>query len=427
MILAYRVLTIIVYPLLFIFILFRIIFKKEDKKRYKEKILISKFNVIKKKNCKLIWFHAASIGEFQCILPIIDELNYSNTNLEFLITTTTLSSSNLASRELKKYINVQHRFFPFDVEFIMKKFLTLWKPSVIFLVETEFWPNLILQANNLKIPLGLINGRLTKKSFNRWMFFPNTAKKIFGQFNFCLTANSETKDYLLKLNVKNIFFCGNIKLINKINVDKIQNINKEILLKRKFWFAASTHKSEEIFCLKTHAILKKKYKNLLTIIAPRHIDRVKDIKKICKKQNLNFQILNKNEMILDGKEVIIINTFGELPNYFKYSKSVFIGKSTIRKLRNVGGQNPIDAAKLGCKIYHGPYVYNFKETYKILEEHNVSKKIDNPYELSNNLMEDLKDKEKIDMKISNLINELGKRTLIDTMKNINKFLFDENK
>ena len=427
MILIYRVLTTLIYPLLFVYIFIRKLKKKEDQIRYKEKIFPSHFNINRKENSKLIWFHAASIGEFKSILPIIRELNKNNDNYEFLISTITLSSSNLAKEELKSFNNVQHRFFPFDVNFLINKFIFLWKPNIIFLVDSEIWPNLILKANKNKIPLILINARITSKTFKKWMLFPNTAKNIFSLFNLCLASNLETKKFLEKLNAKNIYFNGNIKLINNIDKNDIKNFNEKILLKDRFWLAASTHEGEEILCLKAHIKLKEKYKNIKTIIAPRHIDRVQSIKNLCKTFNLNTQILSKDEIFLEDKEILIINSFGVLQNYFKYVKSVFIGKSTISKLENDGGQNPIDAAKLGCKIYHGPYVYNFKEIYDILEKNNISKKIKSYIELSDNLIKDLESPHKDDGKISNSINSLGQKTLADTMKNINNILLNEIK
>ena len=156
MILIYRILTTLLYPLLISLIFFRKIIKKEDSTRYKEKIFVSNFNIKRKDHLKLIWFHAASIGEFKSILPIIDRLNKDNDNFEFLITTITLSSSNLAKEELKKYNNVQHRFFPIDVDFIMNKFLLMWKPYAIFFVDSEIWPNLICKISKKNIPLSKI-------------------------------------------------------------------------------------------------------------------------------------------------------------------------------------------------------------------------------------------------------------------------------
>ena len=427
MILLYRIFTTCLYPFLILLIHFRKILKKEHVTRYKEKIYPTNFNVVRNKNSKLIWFHAASIGELKSIIPIIELLNKNKNKLEFLITTTTLSSGNLAKIELKHLNNAYHRFIPFDVEFLIKKFLFLWKPDAIFLVDSEIWPNLILNASKYKIPLAVINARLTSKSFNKWIKFPRAAKKIFSLFDLCLASNLETKKYLEELGAKNIYFNGNIKLINKLDENKIKNLSEKILLKNRFWIAASTHKGEDILCLKTHLKLKEKYKDIITIIAPRHIERSYNIKSLSEALNLKAQILNKNDVINEDKEIIIINTFGVLQNFFKYAKSVFIGKSTIKKLENDGGQNPIDAAKLKCKIYHGPFVYNFKEIYEILEKGNIAKQIESYEELSNYLVEDLKSIQKQDDQIANTINDLGQKTLTDTMKYINNFLFNEIK
>ena len=425
MIFAYRVLTIILYPFLFPFVYFRKILKKEDPIRYREKILISHFNIKKNNDLKLIWFHAASIGEFKSIIPIITILNLDDQNLKFLITTSTLSSGNLAKVELQKFNNVEHRYIPYDVNFLIGKFIYLWKPSKIFLVDSEIWPNLILNAKKNKIPIALINARLTSKTFKRWMLFPKIAKRIFQTFDLCLCSNDETKKYLEKLNIKNVHFKGNIKLIDKVNESKIDDLNEDFLLKKRFWFAASTHKEEDIICLETHIKLKEKFKDIVTIIAPRHINRCDEIKSLFEKSNLNVQILKKNNKILQNKEIIIINYFGALNDYFKYAKSVFIGKSMIEKLKNDGGQNPIEAAKLKCKIYHGPFVYNFREIYEILEKNSISKMVKNYEELSDNLMIDLDDPLKKNNKISSEIESLGQKTLNDTMTLLNNFLHDK--
>lgn len=426
MILLYKLLTTIFYPIFFIIIYFRRLIKKEDSIRYKEKILVSHFNVIRKNDKKLIWFHAASVGEFKSILPIINELNNNKKNLEFLITTVTLSSSNLAKDELLKIKNSQHRFLPIDVNFLIEKFFKEWKPDIIFLVDSEIWPNLILNAQKLKIPTGLINARLTPTSFKRWMIFPNTAKRIFKNFKLFICANEETKRFLKRFDLENVNFIGNIKLVGQIDEEKIKDVNENYLLNKRFWLAASTHKNENIFCIETHLKLKEKFNDICTIIAPRHTERVEEIKALCKKYNIKVQILNKNDIISKDKELIIINYFGHLQNYFKYSKSVFIGKSMFKKFKNDGGQNPIEAAKLNCKIYHGPYVKNFEEIYKLLEDSKISKKISSLNELVTNLSEDLKTPQKTNDKISKSINNIGQKTLNDTMRLLNNFLNEIN-
>ena len=425
MIQAYRILTLILYPFLFFFLFYRMLIKKEDPERFKEKILISHFDVKKKNGSKLFWFHAASIGEFKSIIPIIEQLNNNNDKLDILITTTTFSSGKLAKIELKKFNNVEHRYFPFDISFLIEKFLLQWKPDRILIVDSEIWPNLILKAKQLNIPIALINARITLKSFRRWIKFLGVAKKIFGVFDLCICCNSETKEFLRNFEARNVYFKGNIKLIGEIDPKKIKNNNEHILLKKKFWLAASTHEEEEMFCLKTHIELKRKFNEIITIIAPRHIDRANKISNLSKKLGLSVQILRENESILDNKEIIIINYFGALNNYFKHAKSVFMGKSMIQKLKSEGGQNPLEAAKLRCKIYHGPYIYNFEDIYKILENNNLSKEIKNFKELSYNLSLDL-DNHQQKSEISNQIKELGEKTLIDTMKLINNFIYDKN-
>ena len=421
MILAYRIFTNILYPFLILFIYFRVLIKKEDPIRYKEKILVKFFNYKSLNKTKLIWFHAASIGEFKSIIPLIEKMNTKYNIFEYLITTNTLSSGNIAKIELKRFKNVQHRFMPLDVNHLIKKFLKTWKPERIFLVDSEIWPNLIISAKQYKIPISLINARLTKKSFRRWMFFSKTAEKIFKLFDLCLCSNKETKNYLEMFNAKNIKYEGNIKLINEINEKDFESKNNEKLSKYRLWVAASIHKDEGIFCLKTHIELKKSYNDVITIIAPRHLTEVSRIKVLADKFKLKTQILNKDEEILEGINIIIINYYGGLQRFFKFSKSVFVGKSLLLKLKNDSGQNPIDAAKLNCRIYHGPYVSNFQEIYDILDKNNISKKIEDFDELSKHLVEDLgKDKKNHEKPI--FMKKLEQKILLNTIKLIDDFL-----
>ena len=421
----YRTIAFIIYPLLIILIFFRKIFNKEDKDRYKEKIFSSSFRVKRTNGLKLVLFHAASIGEFKSIIPIIKELEKKNENLEFLVTTQTTSSANLANIELKRFKKATHRYLPLDVNFLMKKFLSNWKPDAIFLVDSEIWPNLIFLANRRGIPLGIINARITRKTYDRWKLFPKMARSIFGLFDLCIVSNTETKKYLENFNAKNVFYFGNLKFCENLEKTQFFNKNSKFLESNKFWLAASTHEGEDDFCLNTHIELRKKIKNVKTIIVPRHISRVKRIKKMGENLNLACQILNPDEEMLDNKEIIIINSFGKLQSFYKYSKSVFIGKSIIKKFEDVGGQNPIEAAKLGCKIYHGPYVYNFKDVYLILAQKNVSKQVNNYRELVENLIFDLNNSKENNLEFISLTNQLEQKILNDSMEKIN-FFINEN-
>ena len=425
MIFAYKILTNLIYPFLFIFLYFRVLLKKEDTVRFKEKILTKYFNIDKNSKLDLLWFHAASIGELKSVIPIIKNINNKSKNLEFLVTTTTLSSSKLASLEFEKLNNIKHRFIPYDVSHLVETFLDKWKPKKIFLVDSEIWPNLILKAKKRGISIALINARLTKKSFSRWSKFPMTAKKIFNKFDLFLCANQETKNYLEKLSAKNIRYFGNIKFFNEIKKKEFSQNNIQLIKKSRFWVAASIHKEEDIICLKTHLKLKKKFDDIITIIAPRHINRVDQIYNLSKKLNLKTQILNQNDRILSDKEIIIINFFGALQDYFQYARSVFIGKSLIERLKYDSGQNPIDAALLNCKIYHGPYVSNFDEIYQILKKNHIAKEIKNYNELSLNLENDLKDIQENKRNLPNLfLRNLSQNILSKTMQTVENFIND---
>lgn len=418
---AYRYLTYILFPVFIVLIYLRSIFNKEDKKRFKEKIFSSHFKVNKNNN-KLVWFHAVSIGECLSILALIDEINKEHKNINFLITTVTLSSSKLLEKKLIHYNNVNHRFFPLDLEKLAEKFVTLWQPDLVCFVDSEIWPNFLFKIKEKKIPLLLINGRLTKKTFDRWKIISNFAYKIFNNFDMCLAANKESKKNLAALQVKNLKYIGNLKYSVQIIPDEIEDFNKRILKNFKPWCAASTHDGEESIVLKTHVEIKKKFNNVLTIIIPRHISRSNYIDNLAKKHNLKSQILNDNDVVDSKIEILIVNSFGVLPKYFNYCKNIFIGKSFIEKKKNVGGQNPIEAAKLGCKIFHGPYVYNFQEVYEHLESFGVSKKINNEIELANKIIKNFELLFIKDEKNINLLNEYGEKILKETAREINKYL-----
>jgi 3-deoxy-D-manno-octulosonic-acid transferase len=185
------------------------------------------------------------------------------------------------------------------------------------------------------------------------------------------------------------------------------------------WCAANTPEGEEIICLKTHIEVKKEFTNLLTIIIPRHINRVKNIKKICENLKLKSQILKDGSQIYKYFDVLIINSFGVLQKYYDYCDNVFIGKSMIKKLELVGGQNPIEAAKSSCRIYHGPFIYNFLEIYNLLESYNITEQVENANELKKSLIKNLKNKKIIDKIKIEQLNTYGNKILKNTVNELN--------
>ena len=410
MLIIYRIFINTVFLILPIIIIVRLLKGKEDYKRVKEKI---GFNSIKRGTGNLVWFHGASVGEMKSIIPLITKLEKQKNIQKILITSNTISSAKIFKNlKLKKTI---HQFFPIDTNFITKKFINYWSPSKVFFVDSEIWPNMIINIKKKKIPLILINGRITKKSFRRWNRFKNFSKEIFSNFDLCLTSNEVSKNYLTKLKAKNINYLGNLKFTESKNKKSYLNekLNK-FLNSKNTWCASSTHDNEEIICGLVHLKLKKKLRNLLTIIIPRHIERSDQIKIDLEQLGLKVFLHSNKRKIASNSDIYLVNAYDQTKLFFNKCKNVFLGGSLI----NHGGQNPLEAARYGCNILHGPNVQNFDEIYQFLKEKNVSNKVKNINEFHKVLSKLLTSKYRYN-KIKTNINILGENILNKTLKKIN--------
>ena len=416
MLILYRVLINIIFLISPIIIIYRLIIKKEDFKRFREKFcFFSEKNI----NGNLIWFHGASVGEIQSIVPLLEMFEKNEKIKKILVTSNTLSSSKVLQKlRLKKVI---HQFFPIDTNYHSKKFLDYWKPKSAFFIDSEIWPNMYLNLKKRNLPLVLLNGRITKKSFYKWSLFLNFSKKIFSCFDLCLSSNNLSKKYLKFLGAKNIKMIGNLKFSQSEN-EKI-SIHKnliELIKSRKVWCASSTHESEEKFCGLVHKKLKKKYKNLLTIIIPRHINRVNTIKKQLHHLNLKTFTYQSNIKINNDIDVYIVDAYGKTKSFYYFCKNVFLGGSII----NHGGQNPLEAARYGCNILHGPNISNFKEIYDFLKKNNISQTINSEKKMVNYL-DKIFTKKLESKKIKKKLTLIGLKVLNNTYKEINYILKNE--
>ena len=411
MLIIYKILINFVFFFSPIIIIFRIFKGKEDTSRFKEKIgFFSK----KRNKGKLIWFHGASVGEIQSIIPLIEKFEKNKEIKQILITSNTVSSSLIIKNlRLKKTI---HQFFPIDCNFISKKFLNYWKPSKAFFIDSEIWPNTINNLFKKNIPIFLLNGRITKKSYNRWKIFSSFAKSIFSKFNLCLSSNIETKQYLKKLGAKNIKLIGNLKFSQSEN--EKNNLDKNLINlinSKKTWCASSTHYNEEEFCGKAHIRLKKKFKNLLTIIIPRHINRIDSIKTQLNNLNLKVHLDEPRRRVNPNTDIYLVNSYGKTKLFYKACKNIFLGGSLIMH----GGQNPLEATRYGCKILHGPNISNFKEIYKFLGKKNLSRKITNQDQFIKYIVKYFNSKSN-SKKIIKDLHLIGVNILNKTYKEINK-------
>jgi len=394
-------------------ILFRLFKKKEDLFRFKEKFCFFSKKKIKK---KLIWFHGASVGELMSIIPLVQKFEKINTIDQILITTSTVSSAKVFEKfKFKKTI---HQFFPIDTNFISNSFLDYWKPSLAIFVDSEIWPNMLLNIKKKTIPAILLNARITNKSFKRWKLFGKFSFEIFNCFTKALPCNKDTYNHLKYFNLKNIKFIGNLKFSQKENYKLIVPKKvQEFFSKKTFWCAGSTHNKEEIICINVHKRLKKKYNNLISIIIPRHINRKLELISLFEENGLSVHCHSSKKKISNKTDVYLVDTYGESSLFYKLCNVVFIGGSIVKH----GGQNPLEASRLGCKIIHGPNVDNFKDIYKLLSKLKISKEINSTENLLKNIDTQIKLNKNSNLIIKK-IERTGKKIMELTLKEFKEVL-----
>jgi 3-deoxy-D-manno-octulosonic-acid transferase len=405
----YFFLTFLLNYFLYLYLFLRILKKKESIKRYREKLGITNSE---RNDGYLIWFHCSSIGELKSTFPIIDHYVKKN---KILVTTSTLSSSEIFHKKYSNNNNIIHQFAPIDSPQIVKKFFLNWQPNIIFFTDSEIWPNQIYYAKNNGIPIILLNARLSKRSFAKWKLFKTTMSEILKCFKLILCQSNESKDFFQYFKTDNIETIGNLKFIIYENSDlkKEDNVN---LQKRIIFTALSTHNTEEDLCIKAYISLKLKYPNLISIIIPRHINRVNRIEETVQKLKLNFLTQDSLSNIEDSTDVLIVNSYGNTQRFLKLSKFVFIGGSLI----DHGGQNPIEVAYNNSFIFHGSFVYNFTEIYNFLNKENVSFEVKSQMELIDQIEKKINTYQSSNIKEK--IIKIGNEILSATIKRLDLYI-----
>ena len=360
LIIIYKVFTHLLNLFTWIIFIIRTIRKKEEWIRKKERFGIVD---IDKKSNNYIWFHAASVGELLSIQPLVKKL--LNENYNILITTTTVSSAKLFKKILPN--GVQHQYIPYDVTKYAKRFLNSLNIQLVIFVESEIWPNFILECKNKNIPLLLINARFSDKSFQYWGYAKKSLIYILDSFKFIIPQNKKTYNFYKKLGYENTQFFGNMKHdadILEVNNNKLENLKKSISDKNII-LAVSTHNGEEEIVFSLFNRLKLEITDLMLIIAPRHPERAKSISNIALKKGFldkNIKFLSKNEEASGETELIIYDKIGELGELYTIADSVILGGA----FKNYGGHNPFEPAKFSIPVFTGPNFHNFEDDYKNL-------------------------------------------------------------
>jgi len=309
----------------------------------------------------LVWLHGASVGELVSVLPLIERIRARG--LSMLVTSGTVTSSGLAEQRLPR--GVVHQFVPLDVPRFARRFLDHWRPDLALFVESDLWPNLMIEASTRNVPMVLINGRLSEHSFQRWRRLPRSIFDLLGRLDLCLAGTSSDAARFGELGAPQVVMTGNLKLdvpappADQAKLDAL----RDAIGGRPVIAAASTHAGEEGVVIEAHGRLRANFPGLLTLIAPRHPERGPGVVEVAAAAGWSAALRSRGEMLKKSTEIYVADTVGELGLIYRLSPVVFIGGSLVRH----GGQNPIEAAKLRTAILHGPHVWNFAEIYAALD------------------------------------------------------------
>jgi len=309
----------------------------------------------------LVWVHGASVGEFLAVLPLIE--NIRSRGFTVLMTTGTVTSAGLAERRLPP--GAFHQFIPLDLPPFIARFLDYWRPDLALLVESDLWPNMIVSASERGIPLILVNGRLSERSYGRWRRFPKTIEALLRRFDLCLVCTTDEAQRFGALGAPRIAVTGNLKFdVPALPADPQKlEILTNATRGRTVVVAASTHPGEERAIIEVHRGLKITFPQLLTIIAPRHPQRGAAVAEIAAAAGLTAALRSNDALPEADIDIYVFDTLGELGVIYQLAPIVFMGGSLVRH----GGQNPIEAIKLGAAVLHGPHVSNFQEIYAELD------------------------------------------------------------
>jgi 3-deoxy-D-manno-octulosonic-acid transferase len=350
----YRSVTTVAHPLIRFYLSRRLAKGKENRARFAERL--GRAGKIRPDGW-LIWVHAASVGESLSLLPLIERLRSQWPDWNILVTTGTVTSAALMDQRLPE--GAFHQFVPVDRTAYVKRFLTHWRPDLVLWAESEFWPNLVSRAAARELPMILINGRVSQKSFKGWQRFPGLIKTLLSGFSLCLGQTGIDAARLSELGAVKTRSVGNLKFAAPpLPVDEgaLERLSHQVG-SRPRWLASSTHKGEEEIAGRVHLSLKEKHPDLLTFIVPRHPGRGIEIAGVLQTMGLNIVLRSANGKIDETTDVYIADTMGELGLFYRLAPIVFIGKSLVP----LGGQNPLEAARLNSAIVFGRNMDNFQE------------------------------------------------------------------
>ncbi|MFT0876945.1 3-deoxy-D-manno-octulosonic acid transferase [Rhodopseudomonas sp. G2_2311] len=356
---VYRKLTAAAAPLASLWIGRRLKQGKEDPSRVGERRGLS--NDARPRG-PVVWIHGASVGEVLAAAGLIERLRALN--LRILLTSGTLTSAQVVASRFPQ--DIIHQFIPYDAPRFVDRFLDHWRPSLALFIESDLWPNLILAASARRVPMVLINGRMSQRSFPRWQRASATIGALLGRFDICLAQSRVDAERFSALGSPSVITTGNLKMdvapppADPGRLERLLAVTRG----RPVIVAASTHPGEEELLVEAHRRLSASFPTLLTVIVPRHPHRGEQVAGLVEAAGLPVALRSREQQPMAATAIYVADTMGELGLFYRLAPIVFMGGSLIEH----GGQNPIEAVKLGAAIVHGPHVSNFTEVYRALDD-----------------------------------------------------------
>jgi 3-deoxy-D-manno-octulosonic-acid transferase len=309
----------------------------------------------------LVWIHGASVGEVLAAAALIEKLRAFN--IRILLTSGTVTSAAIVAKRFPA--DIIHQYVPYDSPRYVARFLDHWRPSLALFIESDLWPNLILSSSARRLPMVLINGRMSPRSFPRWRRVSSTISALLSRFEVCLAQSPADAERFAALGSRNVVVTGNLKLDVPAPPADLMRLQRLMAATRgrPVIVAASTHPGEEEILIAAHKTLASFFPTLLTVIVPRHPARGEAIARLVGDCGLYVALRSREQLPVAATAIYVADTLGELGLFYRLSPVVFMGGSLVSH----GGQNPIEAIKLGASIVHGPHVFNFAEVYEALD------------------------------------------------------------
>ena len=349
----YRIFIILATPFIHILLFVRRQKGKEDLKRFNERL---GKNLPTRPQGKLIWMHGASVGECLSMQPLINRILEKNPDIQIMVTSGTVTSASLMEKRLPQ--RAFHVYSPVDFAGATRRFVSHFKPNAVLWVESEFWPNVLREINRAEIPLVLLNGRISDKSFARWKKALWVIRPIMNLFTLVFGQTEEDARRLRVLGAPDAVCVGNLKCAAPpapFQQDMLDTLLEQIG-DRPCWIGGSTHPDEESQMADIHVKAMKQYPNLLTISAPRHPERRAEIKTAFEKRGLKVAVRSQNDPITKDTQVYLADTLGEMGLIYRLAPIVFVGGSLIP----FGGQNMLEPMRLARVVIIGPHAFNFR-------------------------------------------------------------------